>query len=82
MNCILDKLKKKIEIIVLHIGIKLELEFGFSYWILLIKEIWFEKIHVEEEVWVGMKNLSKELKNRNDHIWDDFKFYLNINHFK
>lgn len=29
-----------------------------------------------------MKNLSKEIKNRNGHIWDYFKFYLNIDRFK
>lgn len=58
----------------LDIGIKIRIAIDFSYRILLIKEIWLEKILLRKKI----KNLSKESKNRN--IWDYFKFYLN--HFK
>lgn len=49
----------------LNIGIAID----FSYRILLIKEIWLEKILLRKKI----KNLSKESKNRN--IWDYFKSF-------
>lgn len=53
----------------LDIGIKIRIAIDFSYRILLIKEIWLEKILLRKKI----KNLSKESKNRN--IWDYFKSF-------